>query len=166
MDIAVGRGFQVLAFSGSFFHGKSICKTCVAVKGIKRTARTGHSLRPCRTVIQAQQRPTWLPGLDPPPHLDGTLAGDFGFDPLGIGEDPESLRWYPSGPLLNPLGIAKDIKNAKHWKLKQIKNAMVAMLGIFVQASVTHVGPIDNLIEHLSNPCHKTILQTIAASSS
>lgn len=73
------------------------------------------------------------------------------------------------GPLLNPLGIGKDIKNAKDWKLKEIKNgrlAMVAMLGIFVQASVTHVGPIDNLIDHLSNPWHKTILQTIAASSS
>jgi len=44
--------------------------------------------------------------------------------------------------------------------------AMVAMLGIFVQASVTHVGPIDNLVEHLSNPWHKTIIQTIANSSS
>lgn len=43
---------------------------------------------------------------------------------------------------------------------------MVAMLGIFVQASVTHVGPIDNLVEHLSNPWHKTIIQTISASCS
>ncbi|XP_060188047.1 photosystem I chlorophyll a/b-binding protein 5, chloroplastic [Lycium barbarum] len=265
MDITVGRSFQILAFYGSSFHGKSICKTSVALKGTNWTARTGHSLRPCTTVVQAQQRPTWLPGLDPPPYLDGTLAGDFGFDPLGLGEDPESLRWYvqaelvharfamagvagilltdllrvtgirdlpvwyeagatkfniastrtlliiqlllmgfvetkrymdflnpgsqaktgsffgleaaleglepgyPGGPILNPLGIAKDIKNAKDWKLKEIKNgrlAMVAMLGIFVQASVTHVGPIDNLIEHLSNPWHKTILQTIATSSS
>nr|XP_025612602.1 photosystem I chlorophyll a/b-binding protein 5, chloroplastic isoform X1 [Arachis hypogaea] len=235
-----------------------------------------------------QQRATWLPGLDPPSYLDGTLAGDFGFDPLGLGEDPESLRWYvqaelvhcrfamlgvlgilvtdvsqtyivvnymfiprfqklrhfwtmqllrvtglskipvwfeagaakydiantqtllvvqlilmgfvetkrymdfvspgsqgkasffgiedsfeglepgyPGGPILNPLGLAKDIKNAHDWKLKEIKNgrlAMVAMLGIFVQASVTHVGPIDNLVEHLSNPWHKTIIQTLANS--
>lgn len=43
---------------------------------------------------------------------------------------------------------------------------MVAMLGIFVQAYVTHVGPIDNLLEHLSNPWHKTIVQTIANSGS
>ncbi|KAK4337875.1 hypothetical protein RND71_042362 [Anisodus tanguticus] len=83
------------------FHGKSICKTSVAVKGISWTARTGHSLRPCTTVIQAQQRPTWLPGLDPPPYLDGTLAGDFGFDPLGLGEDPESLRWYVQAELVH-----------------------------------------------------------------
>ncbi|TMX00359.1 hypothetical protein EJD97_000962 [Solanum chilense] len=284
MEIAAGRSFQVLTLlSGSSFHGKSIRRTCV--KGFNSTrARKGHSLTP---PVQAHQRPTWLPGLDPPPHLDGTLAGDFGFDPLGLGEDPESLKWYvqaelvharfamagvagilltdllrvtrirdlpvwyeagatkfnfastttlliiqlllmgynvntmlildnlylslifyiyrfvetkrymdflhpgsqakpgsffgleaaleglepgyPGGPLLNPLGIGKDIKNAKDWKLKEIKNgrlAMVAMLGIFVQASVTHVGPIDNLIDHLSNPWHKTILQTIAASSS
>ncbi|KAK6784326.1 hypothetical protein RDI58_017781 [Solanum bulbocastanum] len=266
MEIAVGKGFLVLTLSGSSFHGKSIRKTCASLKGFNWTsARKGHSLTPCTTLVQAHQRPTWLPGLDPPPHLDGTLAGDFGFDPLGLGEDPESLRWYvqaelvharfamagvagilltdllrvtgirdlpvwyeagatkfnfastttlliiqlllmgfvetkrymdfldpgsqakpgsffgleaaleglepgyPGGPLLNPLGIGKDIKNAKDWKLKEIKNgrlAMVAMLGIFVQASVTHVGPIDNLIEHLSNPWHKTILQTIAASSS
>lgn len=29
---------------------------------------------------------------------------------------------YPGGPLLNPLGLAKDIKNANDWKLKEIKN--------------------------------------------
>ncbi|KAI3828171.1 hypothetical protein L1987_02268 [Smallanthus sonchifolius] len=47
---------------------------------------------------------------------------------------------YPGGPLLNPFGLPKDIANAHEWKLKEIKNgrlAMVAMLGIFVQANVT-----------------------------
>lgn len=44
--------------------------------------------------------------------------------------------------------------------------AMVAMLGIFVQAYVTHVGPVDNLVEHLSNPWHRTIIQTLANSGS
>ncbi|PIA46302.1 hypothetical protein AQUCO_01500071v1 [Aquilegia coerulea] len=219
-------------------------------------------LRSYRTLVRAQ-RPTWLPGLDPPSHLDGTLPGDFGFDPLGLGEDRESLKWYvqaelvhsrfamagvagilltdllrvtgisnlpvwyeagamkfgfastrtlfiiqlllmgfvetkrymdftypgsqaregsffgleaaleglepgyPGGPLLNPLGLAKDIKNAHELKLKEIKNgrlAMVAMLGIFVQASVTHVGPVENLLTHLSDPWHKTLIQTIAGS--
>ncbi|KAJ0984531.1 hypothetical protein J5N97_002887 [Dioscorea zingiberensis] len=220
-------------------------------------------------LITRAHRPTWLPGLDPPSHLDGRLVGDFGFDPLGLGEDPKSLRWYvqaelvhcrfamarvagilftdllrvtgisklpvwyeaggvkfefantttlfilqlllmgfvetkrymdyitpgsqaqegtffgleaaleglepgyPGGPLLNPLGLAKDIRNASELKLKEIKNvarftgrlAMVAMLGFFVQAYVTHAGPIDNLITHLSNPWNNTIIQTLSASS-
>lgn len=214
--------------------------------------------------IKAQARQTWLPGLDPPPHLDGSLVGDFGFDPLGLGEDPASLRWYvqaelvharfamagiagilftdllrttgisklpvwyeagatkfdfastttllfvqlilmgfvemkrymdfispgsqaqegsffglepafkgqepgyPGGPILNPLGLAKDIKNARDWKLKEIKNgrlAMIAMLGIFVQAYVTHSGPIENLVEHLSDPWHNTIIQTLSTTT-
>lgn len=98
MEIAVGRSFQVLTLlSGSSFHGKSIRRTCV--KGFNSTrARKGHSLTP---LAQAHQRPTWLPGLDPPPHLDGTLAGDFGFDPLGLGEDPESLKWYVQAELVH-----------------------------------------------------------------
>lgn len=29
---------------------------------------------------------------------------------------------YPGGPLLNPLGLAKDISGAHDWKLKEIKN--------------------------------------------
>ncbi|KAJ4841551.1 hypothetical protein Tsubulata_001759 [Turnera subulata] len=52
-------------------------------------------------VVRAQQRPTWLPGLDPPPYLDGTLPGDYGFDPLGLGEDPESLKWYVQAELVH-----------------------------------------------------------------
>lgn len=97
---------------------------------------------------------------------------------------------------MNPLGLAKDIGNAHEWKLKEIKNgnrhqaeisfnrvsfilinslcdisstgrlAMMAMLGFFVQASVTHTGPIDNLVEHLSNPWHKTIIQTLFSAAS
>lgn len=42
---------------------------------------------------------------------------------------------------------------------------MIAMLGIFVQAAVTHVGPVDNLIVHLSDPWHRTVIQTIAGSA-
>ena len=31
-------------------------------------------------------RPLWFPGSTPPPWLDGSLPGDFGFDPLGLGK--------------------------------------------------------------------------------
>lgn len=31
---------------------------------------------------------------------------------------------YPGGPLLNPLGLAKDITKSRDWKLKEIKNGL------------------------------------------
>uniref|UniRef100_A0A0F7GZS0 Chlorophyll a-b binding protein, chloroplastic n=1 Tax=Monsonia emarginata TaxID=28966 RepID=A0A0F7GZS0_9ROSI len=263
MAVTVGKVFLAQPCTSASFiaNGKHVHRSSFGFAANPGAAPLRHSW----TVVRAQERPTWLPGLDPPPYLNGTLAGDYGFDPLGLGEDPESLKWfvqaelvhcrfamagvagilftdllrvtgisnlpvwyeagavkfgfastktlfivqmilmgfvetkrymdivnpgsqakegaflgieaafeglepgYPGGPILNPLGLAKDIKNAHDWKLKEIKNgrlAMIAMLGIFVQASVTHAGPIDNLVEHLSNPWHKTIVQTLANSSS
>jgi hypothetical protein len=41
----------------------------------------------------AANRPSWFPGSKLPDHLDGTLPGDFGFDPLGLGVDPANLAW-------------------------------------------------------------------------
>ncbi|XP_057853138.1 photosystem I chlorophyll a/b-binding protein 5, chloroplastic [Cryptomeria japonica] len=90
--------------------------------------------------------------------MEGTF---FGLEPalegLEIG--------YPGGPLFNPIGLARDVRKSQLLKLKEIKNgrlAMVAMVGIMVQASVTHTGPIDNLVTHLSNPWHNTIIQNLA----
>ncbi|KAH7279749.1 hypothetical protein KP509_37G034400 [Ceratopteris richardii] len=208
-------------------------------------------------------RPVWLPGLDPPAHLDGSLPGDYGFDPLELGKEPEALRWYvqaeliharfamagvagilftdvlrtfglrnipiwyeagathfdfadtrtlffvqlllmgfvetkrymdiviphsqgaensflgiepalrglepgyPGGPLFNPAGFALGIEEQQIMRVKELKNgrlAMVAMVGFFVQAAVTKVGPTENLLTHLSDPWHHTILQTLADS--
>ncbi|GFZ14781.1 chlorophyll a-b binding protein 6 [Actinidia rufa] len=36
----------------------------------------------------------WMPGQPRPPYLDGSAPGDFGFDPLGLGEVPENLERY------------------------------------------------------------------------
>uniref|UniRef100_A0A0E0ESM1 Pectate lyase superfamily protein domain-containing protein n=1 Tax=Oryza meridionalis TaxID=40149 RepID=A0A0E0ESM1_9ORYZ len=46
-------------------------------------------------------RPLWFPGSSPPPWLDGSLPGDFGFDPLGLGSDPELLRWFAQAELMH-----------------------------------------------------------------
>ena len=36
-----------------------------------------------------------------PEHLDGSLPGDFGFDPLSLGSEPETLKWC-AAPLYPP----------------------------------------------------------------
>ncbi|PNX90027.1 chlorophyll a-b binding protein, partial [Trifolium pratense] len=43
-------------------------------------------VRSTTTVCAAAEpdRPLWFPGSVPPPWLDGSLPGDFGFDPLGL----------------------------------------------------------------------------------
>ncbi|KAG8377618.1 hypothetical protein BUALT_Bualt08G0051700 [Buddleja alternifolia] len=103
MEIAVGRSFQILAHSGSSpFSGNHLNRTTFGIPNTTNwLVQKGSALHHHPTVAQAQHRPTWLPGLDPPSYLDGTLAGDFGFDPLGLGEDPESLKWYVQAELVH-----------------------------------------------------------------
>lgn len=51
--------------------------------------------------VSAAARQVWYPGNDAPKHLDGTLAGDYGFDPLSLGSEPETLRWYVQAELVH-----------------------------------------------------------------
>merc|ERR1711933_163482 len=44
-------------------------------------------------------RPVWFPGNLPPAHLDGTMIGDYGFDPLKLGSDPLDLEWLREAEL-------------------------------------------------------------------
>ncbi|TLN28240.1 hypothetical protein FED16_19155 [Acinetobacter baumannii] len=37
-----------------------------------------------------QDRPLWYPGAVAPDYLDGSLVGDYGFDPFGLG-NPRSI---------------------------------------------------------------------------
>jgi light-harvesting complex I chlorophyll a/b binding protein 4 len=60
----------------------------------------------------------WRPGSTAPKHLDGKLAGDFGFDPLFLGVDKDALAWYREA----------ELQNAR-W-------AMAAVAGIIVQEIV------------------------------
>uniref|UniRef100_A0A7S0NH34 Chlorophyll a-b binding protein, chloroplastic n=1 Tax=Micromonas pusilla TaxID=38833 RepID=A0A7S0NH34_MICPS len=43
----------------------------------------------------------WLPGTKPPPYLDGTMAGDYGFDPLRLGANQETLPYLQEAELMN-----------------------------------------------------------------
>jgi light-harvesting complex I chlorophyll a/b binding protein 4 len=211
----------------------------VSSKGLKIEAKKGE----------------WLPGLTSPAYLNGSLAGDNGFDPLGLGEDPEALKWYVQAELQNGrwamLGVAgilipevltkvgilsvpvwfeagkveyfapastlfviefilfhyveirrwQDIKypgsvsqdpffknyslppgevgypggifnplnfpSSVEYKEKEIANgrlAMLAFLGFLVQSKLTGEGPFENLLKHIADPWHTTIIQTISSS--
>ena len=47
-----------------------------------------------RSSVKAQASgDLWFPGAARPAYLTSTLAGDRGFDPLGLGADPVALKW-------------------------------------------------------------------------
>eukprot|EP01024_Parvocaulis_polyphysoides_P027528 TRINITY_DN24940_c0_g1_i2.p1 TRINITY_DN24940_c0_g1~~TRINITY_DN24940_c0_g1_i2.p1 ORF type:complete len:231 (-),score=41.40 TRINITY_DN24940_c0_g1_i2:25-717(-) len=61
-------------------------------------------------IVQAVERPVWLPGVNVPEYLNRSLPGDYGFDPLGLGKEPETLKWYVQAELVHcrfaMLGVA------------------------------------------------------------
>lgn len=47
----------------------------------------------------AGDAPTWYPGSKAPAYLDGSMPGDYGFDPLRLGANPDALKWYQQAEL-------------------------------------------------------------------
>lgn len=78
-----------------------------------------------RVMCNAASRPLWRPGTDVPAHLDGTLPGDFGFDPFYLGKNPESLRWYQQAELVHG------------------RTAMTAVAGILIPGLLTKAGILN-----------------------
>jgi light-harvesting complex I chlorophyll a/b binding protein 1 len=84
------------------------CATSTAVtpfvSGLKRST-FGSSSSPSvkfvsngsRVVMSAE----WLPGQPRPSYLDGSVPGDFGFDPLGLAEVPENYKRYQESELIH-----------------------------------------------------------------
>lgn len=48
---------------------------------------------PKRSVSKDTDRPLWFPGAKAPEYLDGSLVGDYGFDPFGLGKPAEYLQF-------------------------------------------------------------------------
>ena len=48
---------------------------------------------PKKSVKRQTDRPLWFPGAKAPEWLDGSLVGDYGFDPFGLGKPAEYLQY-------------------------------------------------------------------------
>ncbi|CAA0822024.1 light harvesting complex photosystem II subunit 6 [Striga hermonthica] len=90
-----------------------------------------------RLVVAAAVAPkkSWIPAVKgggnfiDPEWLDGSLAGDFGFDPLGLGRDPAFLKWYRT---LKDGVYVPDTDKLDRLKLAEIKHARLAMLAMLI----------------------------------
>jgi len=212
-------------------------KSSTQGQSVRAVAVRAAPVRATTLKVVAREAP-WCPGSAAPSYLDGSLPGDFGFDPLGFGANPVNLvqfreaelihgRWsmlavagmlsvevlgygnwldapltmanggeslyfganlgpatfnntaaveiammtfaegkrasqtdaekrcYPGGSF-DPMGMSKgDAEKLDTLKLKEIKNgrlAMVAIMGMFCQASVTGTGPVANWLSHIGDP--------------
>ncbi|PKA56567.1 Chlorophyll a-b binding protein 1B, chloroplastic [Apostasia shenzhenica] len=89
-------------------------------------------------------------------------CGIEALEPLGI-YLPGDIN-YPGGFLFDPLGLSKDPAAFEELKVKEIKNgrlAMVAWLGFYIQAALTHKGALQNLIDHISDPLNNNVISII-----
>ncbi|KAK2997360.1 hypothetical protein RJ639_025778 [Escallonia herrerae] len=103
--------------------GKTISITCLPGRTCLNATKSGVS-SVCEPL--PPDRPLWFPGSSPPEWLDGSLPGDFGFDPLGLGSDPELLQWFAQAELMH-----------SRW-------AMLAVAGILIPEWLESLGFIEN----------------------
>ncbi|CEL98288.1 unnamed protein product [Vitrella brassicaformis CCMP3155] len=91
----------------------AVCANAFVPQGVlKRDSPLRKSLtRPSMAEMGESDRSLALPMDKRPPNLDGSLPGDFGFDPVGfsnnlprtwlIGGDERSLKWYREAELVH-----------------------------------------------------------------
>eukprot|EP00854_Cymbomonas_tetramitiformis_P014409 gene14409-17039_t len=77
---------------------KAFAKAALRQRATTQVARFSVVAREGRS---GYETPMWYIGADAPSYLDGTLPGDYGFDPLGLGSDPERLKWYVEAELVH-----------------------------------------------------------------
>ncbi|XP_009110471.1 chlorophyll a-b binding protein CP24 10B, chloroplastic [Brassica rapa] len=119
--MAMAVSGAVLSGLGPSFLSGSKKSAAALGSGVGSTAaRVGRKTLIVAAAAASQPKKSWIPAVKgggnflDPEWLDGSLPGDFGFDPLGLGKDPAFLKWYREAELIHG-----------RW-------AMAAVLGIFV----------------------------------
>lgn len=87
-----GRELSSLDTSASRVFG--VCngsRVYARFAGTKKVVKSGTKRVP-KTSSGSSDRPLWFPGAKAPSWLDGSLVGDYGFDPLSLGKPPEYLQ--------------------------------------------------------------------------
>ena len=77
----------------SFFFSYPVQKSHPSPSAPRPSLPT-HTQVSVRAAAAKADRPLWFPGNPAPAYLDGTLPGDYGFDPLRLGSDPDALKWF------------------------------------------------------------------------
>jgi light-harvesting complex I chlorophyll a/b binding protein 4 len=68
---------------------------------LQKPARQPKAVASRSSLVCKAERSLWVPGSTPPAYLDDSLAGDFGFDPIGLGSSPTALKWYRQAELVH-----------------------------------------------------------------
>eukprot|EP01025_Chloroclados_australasicus_P010298 TRINITY_DN1411_c0_g2_i2.p2 TRINITY_DN1411_c0_g2~~TRINITY_DN1411_c0_g2_i2.p2 ORF type:complete len:282 (+),score=21.97 TRINITY_DN1411_c0_g2_i2:1919-2764(+) len=90
----------VFQINCALLYRKLFIMICLTISKTLINKRNHVAVQPSRThqakmvCAASSERQLWLIGSVPPTHLDGSLAGDFGFDPLNLGSEPDRLKWY------------------------------------------------------------------------
>eukprot|EP00475_Leptophrys_vorax_P030598 TRINITY_DN45_c0_g1_i1.p1 TRINITY_DN45_c0_g1~~TRINITY_DN45_c0_g1_i1.p1 ORF type:complete len:280 (+),score=6.11 TRINITY_DN45_c0_g1_i1:91-840(+) len=80
----------------------------VASSVVSKSAFAGRQVRAVKVAaapkrvafsVTAEERPLYFPGNPAPAYLDGSLPGDYGFDPLGLAST--NLDWYVQAELVH-----------------------------------------------------------------
>lgn len=69
--------------------GKVTCRFGFGAKKVAKKAQPKSGF--------STDRPLWYPGAKAPEYLDGSLVGDYGFDPFGLGKPAEYLQYDYDG---------------------------------------------------------------------
>jgi hypothetical protein len=58
-------------------------------------------------------------------------------------------------------GDASYLKNIRTKEIANGRLAMIACLGFFIQAAYTDKSPVENLLEHVADPFHNNLIESL-----